>query len=186
MVIFLLFFLSSTLSASEIRVNGHSVHHPPPQIEDVARKHVTRFSQWQSNPDIKICNSAPVTIAQVKNALAWWEKRGYKFGYVFSSSCVENAHYGNIVISLADQKFNFDKNLGTTSVHHDLETKVIRWAQIFLTENVRERVLEHEIGHAIGWHHSTKLGHILYPSWQLGGWDDDGIKNSLNLTREHQ
>ena len=45
---------------------------------------------------------------------------------------------------LADQNFDFAKSYGTTTVRHNKTTKKIYWAQIFLPENVRERVLEHE------------------------------------------
>ena len=152
----------------------------------IQKDKIQKYAHWASKPDIKICDHAPVTIDEVKQALKWWEKKGYRFGYVFRSHCVEKAHYGNIVISLADQNFDFAKSYGTTTVRHNKTTKKIYWAQIFLPENVRERVLEHEIGHALGWHHSSQKGHILYPSWQLGGWGDAGLKNVLNLTREHQ
>ena len=189
MVFFLLYLFCNSVIASHVDINGKSgpIGYVHPDSIPIAKEHIEKFSHWKKRPDIKICDSAPVTVAQVKEALSWWEKRGYKFGYVFKSNCVETAHYGNIVISLAGQDFDFAGSYGTTSVRYNTTTKEIYWAQIFLVIKVRERVLEHELGHALGWHHSARKGHLLYPSWQLGGWDDDMLKvPPLNLTREHQ
>ena len=182
---FLLLLLSTPLIASDyFDYDKSPVRYVHPSYFEVKEDKIEKFANWKSKPDVKICNHAPVTIAQVKKALLWWEDLGYRFGYVYRSNCVENAHYGNIVISLAGQNFKFDKSYGSTTMHYDTDTRQAHWAQIFLPEKVRERVLEHEIGHALGWHHSAQKGHILYPSWQLGGWDSTGLKvPALNLNR---
>ena len=183
-MLFLFFIASNTLFGFDSFSNKSTVRYIHPSYFEIKEEKIEKFASWKSKPDVKICNHAPVTIDQVKNALAWWEDLGYKFGYVYRSSCVENAHYGNIVISLAGQDFDFNRSYGTTNLHYDTKTYVVHWAQIFLPEKVRERVLEHEIGHALGWHHSSKSGHILHPSWQRGGWNSLGLrKPALNLTR---
>ena len=184
MILFFLALCSILLASGNVNDNKALVRYVHPSYFEIKQDKIQKFANWSSKPDIKICHHAPVTILQVKAALKWWENLGYEFGYVYRSACIENANYGNIVISLAGQDFKFDKNYGTTNVHHDTKTGKTHWAQIFLPEKVRERVLEHEIGHALGWHHTTQKGHILYPSWQLGGWNSEGLEiSALNLTR---
>ena len=183
-MLFLFFLTGNILFGFDGFENKSTIRYIHPSYFDIKEEPVEKFATWKSKPDVKICNYAPVTVDQVKRALSWWEKLGYKFGYVYRSNCVENAHYGNIVISLAGQDFDFNRSYGTTNLHYDTSTGVVHWAQIFLPENVRERVLEHEIGHALGWHHSARTGHILHPSWQRGGWDSTGLRvPTLNLTR---
>jgi predicted Zn-dependent protease len=41
----------------------------------------------------------------------------------------------------------------------------------------KDRILEHEIGHALGWDHFNKRGHILHPRWESGGYLDDFVRN---------
>lgn len=184
MILFFLALCSLLLAAEHVDNTTVLVRYIHPSYFEVKKDKIEKFANWSSKPDIKICQHAPVTILQVKKAMKWWEDLGYEFGYIYRSHCVENAHYGNIVISLAGQDFKFDKNYGTTNVHHNITTGKTYWAQIFLPEKVRERVLEHEIGHALGWHHTTQKGHMLYPSWQLGGWNSAGLEiSALNLTR---
>jgi hypothetical protein len=167
-----------------LHANATPVYLNPQLAEDISSGMPNKFANWKSAPDIKICTHAPVTRRQVDYALAWWEQRGYRFGSIITSSCIEKHNYGFIVIDLIGQGFDIGKNLATTKIHHDKKTGEIRWVKIYLTEPVRERILEHEIGHALGWLHSAYRGHILFPTWQGGGWDDKGVENpSLNLTR---
>lgn len=144
----------------------------------------TQFAEWHLQPDIKVCTHAPIDFMQLNNAITWWKKRGYSFGVVIQSNCIETTHYGFIVIDLIGQGFDLQKSLATTKLHYNLKTKKINWAYIYLVSPVRTRILEHEFGHALGWHHSPKRKHIMYPTWQGGGWDDAGLKKpALNLTR---
>jgi len=39
-----------------------------------------------------------------------------------------------------------------------------------------ERVLEHEIGHALGWVHVGTRGHLMHPEWAKGGWNTFGLE----------
>ena len=40
----------------------------------------------------------------------------------------------------------------------------------------KDRVLEHEIGHALGWQHYRQRYHIMHPEWRYGGYDSYGIR----------
>ena len=156
----------------------------PTFVEDVSSGLPKKIAHWKSPPDIKICTNAPVTRWEVDAALSWWRQRGYRFGSIIESNCIEKHNYGFIVIDLIGQDFDIEKNLATTKIYHDLKTKEIHWVKIYLMQPTRERILEHEIGHALGWHHAALRGHLLFPSWQGGGWNDAGLSvPPLNLTR---
>jgi hypothetical protein len=177
-MLFLLLLCSLNISyASKVESNGASLL--ADKIALSSQPHISRFSFWAKIPNIKICNSSPASKDQVISAMQWWSKRGFKFGTIKYSNCISQKHPGFIVISLVGQGFDFSKSLGTTNVHHDKVTKEIYWSQIYIPDALKIRVLEHEIGHALGWSHSTIRGHLMYPTWQLGGWDDSGIKESL-------
>ncbi len=173
----LIFLTLTTASGTQVIIQQSST-------ENVSSGLPEKIAHWKSKPDIKICTSAPVSVDEVKHAIAWWQKRGYRFGSIIKSNCVENHHYGFIVIDLIGQDFDIRRDLATTKIHHDTKSKEIRWAKIYLTISVRERILEHEIGHALGWGHSAIRKHILFPTWQGGGWEDEGLEvPALNLTK---
>ena len=39
-----------------------------------------------------------------------------------------------------------------------------------------ETVLEHELGHALGYLHFNKINHVMNSKWTQGGWDTDGLE----------
>ena len=84
---------------------------------------------------------------------------------------------GYILIHLVTQEtFDPGDNLAVTHFYVDNDTREIHWAKIFLKPNVQERVLEHEMGHALGWMHTKQLGHLMHEKLIYGGWKDDGLK----------
>ena len=40
----------------------------------------------------------------------------------------------------------------------------------------RHRVLEHELGHALGWKHYPQSMHIMHPEWEKGGYYNNGMR----------
>ena len=83
----------------------------------------TQFAEWHLQPDIKVCTHAPIDFMQLNNAITWWKKRGYSFGVVIQSNCIETTHYGFIVIDLIGQGFDLQKSLATTKLHYNLKNK---------------------------------------------------------------
>jgi hypothetical protein len=51
-------------------------------------------------------------------------------------------------------------------------------AKIFILPKYarKARVLEHEVGHALGWKHYPQKFHIMHPTWQLSGYESRGLK----------
>ena len=49
------------------------------------------------------------------------------------------------------------------------------WAKVFFVKNKitkHPRIVEHELGHALGFRHLPTEGHMMHPVIPDGGWDD--------------
>ena len=112
-------------------------------------------------------------------AVRFWESLGYNFGGATTDSdpsCM-SPRYGEIIITLPESGFA-DKHLAATRIYTHNKTGAIVKASIFILPVYarKERVLEHEIGHALGWSHYNQKYHIMHPSWEYGGYEKYGLK----------
>jgi hypothetical protein len=143
---------------------------------------------WNGTPTVVVCEFSPVSRARVEKALSIWSRHGYKFlGPVYndtSSACIGESYLGVISISLNGQDFPDDK-LAVTRTYFSKDMHLIYGAKIQIKELAaeKERVLEHEIGHALGWHHFARKYHMMHPNWDHGGWDMIGLnyREQLNI-----
>ena len=140
----------------------------------------TRTHEWQMAPGITVCNNSGVHSYRVSQSVKYWERLGYKFDYIRyddSISCGE-PRYGEIIITLPNQEFDFGNHLASTRITISNKTKEIVKAKIFVfpkTAN-KERVIEHELGHALGWSHINQPFHIMNSNWHTGGHNSSGLK----------
>jgi hypothetical protein len=167
--------------SSEVSSNYQSMpafHKMPPLV-----------AKWDRPPTVIVCDIAPVEEWQLRSALAFWGRQNFKFGTVefkrnttaSTTACDSSAPVGHIVIHLAPKPAKENPSqkpttLAQTHFYVDNNTKKIRWAIIKLHTAPIERVLEHEIGHALGFLHYNKAGHLMHESQPLGGWDTDGLQ----------
>ena len=81
------------------------------------------------------------------------------------------------MIDLPDAGFDWNY-LARTRVYKLTETKEILWATIKIQQTAvtKPRVLEHEIGHALGWPHFGRRGHLMNALWQNGGYNTAGLQ----------
>ena len=141
-------------------------------------------SKWISPPHIRICDFSPVSVDRVNEAAQWWKDRGYLFSGVSEGGiwggCKKGKISGSITISLSGQSFNFSNHLGETKIYHTQSGAILQ-ANIEISHDSgdKDRVLEHEIGHALGWGHYRKHGHMMHPSYDMGGTNDDHIRHDL-------
>jgi hypothetical protein len=134
---------------------------------------------WEIEPTIRLCASTEILSSRLKRAIFYWEGAGYSFGEVTKdplSTCM-NARAGEIIITLPESGFR-DEHMASTRIYTDNHSGAIVKAKIcILPKNGRkDRVLEHEIGHALGWSHYRQKLHIMHPNWYLGGYDTTGIR----------
>jgi hypothetical protein len=146
---------------------------------------VQQEGKWVATPDILICHNGPVTPTRVESALRYWRKLGYTFGSVTQAlpgnrKCLEgDASYGTVTIDIPSQGFRFGTHLGTTRTYRYTATGEIFKARIEIIPawGKSERILEHELGHALGWKDVNSVGHIMNGVWSSGGFNSYGVKN---------
>jgi len=150
----------------------------------IVKKDLVQAGQWKRTPTVVICEHAPAGKDDVREAISWWNKRGYIFyhsiylrGSRTQEICNSPDPTGYITINPVTQEtFEAGDNLAVTHFYVDNDTREIHWAKIYLKPQVEKRVLEHELGHALGWMHTEKVGHLMNEKLIYGGWGDEGLK----------
>lgn len=137
---------------------------------------------WLGSPIVYVCPNTPISLARVSRAIRVWERLGYNIvgpiGGVDIPECFGDSYRrGAILIKLRGQTFNED-NLAMTRTYRITETREIIAAviQIQAFAPQRERVIEHEIGHAFGWNHFNRKLHLMHAIHNEGGWDTYGLR----------
>jgi len=137
-------------------------------------------SYWIFKPVIRVCNDLRISKSRVEKALGYWKRLGYSFEEVIyddgTTACIGKPIFGEIVLMGPDQQFDFNKLAMTrTTFIHD--GKEIAYAKILMPDKIatKERVLEHEIGHALGWKHTRRSYHLMNEIWERGGHDSTGL-----------
>ncbi len=146
--------------------------------------HPPRIGQWKYTPTVVVCSGAPVTVKAVEQAVVWWKLHGHPFfGTVGTDDplgkCQAEYPEGFITIHVGKQQmFTDGDELAETHFYVDEETQQISWAKVFLKSAPLERIVEHELGHALGFMHTMRAGHMMYPTWLRGGWGDRGLEST--------
>ena len=143
---------------------------------------VKTFGYWNYAPEVYNCQDSPYSEQEVISAIEFWQMQGFVFGYLHEShDCVLNPPSKGIMIETANRHTfsNYPSNLARTfTVYNGLNQIIFSDIQI-LTK--RDRVLEHELGHALGFRHYDKRQHIMNSIWQDGGWKTDGLFKNQKL-----
>lgn len=146
---------------------------------------ISKFSQkplrkykWENSPKIRLCQETEISLERVRRAVNYWERLGYEFGEIYLdrfSHCM-NPKDNEIAIVLPTQGIVDDK-MAATRIYTSKFTNEIIKAKIYILprSGKKERVLEHEIGHALGWQHYNRKNHIMHPNWWLGGHNSYGL-----------
>ena len=150
-----------------------AVENRPPQV-----------ATWTRAPTIIVCEYAPVSVIQIGSAVKFWEKLGYKFNQTQYkrdpiNKCLDKNPMGYILVHMVTDGIRLDNtSLAQTHFYVDNSTSTIDWAIIYMRADLRSTVLEHELGHALGFLHFNRINHIMNQKWEMGGWDTEGLKNS--------
>jgi hypothetical protein len=160
---------------------------PPIAIDALGNSLPKKPLYWNMTPSIIICDYAPVDRESVALAIKWWKDIGYNFYGPYTDAyhkqkCFANRPMGYVLITLVDGKSYNHSSLATTNIYSDKNNNEILWSVIMLKQGlVKERVLEHEIGHAIGWMHTNKKGNMMNHRLLNGGWSSEGLANLNDL-----
>lgn len=153
------------------------------EIQIVAHRNgVPLQSYWKEPPRIVICDRV-TAVWRVKAAVRFWENIGYSFGEVSEDpdplSCYSD-EFGVIKIQLPSTDEPMGNNMATTKTSRLVATGEALYSTIRIMphEAGKKLILEHELGHAIGWMHAQSYGHIMHPEYVSVGRETDGVKHS--------
>jgi len=136
-------------------------------------------ASWTVTPTVRICGATEVSTFRVAIALKYWEKLGYRFSDIATdpSPVCMDAKYGEILVTLPEAGFGGGQ-IASTKIYTHIKNNDIVKAKIFIMPRhaKKERVLEHEIGHALGWSHYNQKFHMMHPNWLLGGYASKGLR----------
>lgn len=150
-----------------------AVENRPPQV-----------ANWTRTPTIIVCEHAPITTTQIAAAVKFWERQGYKFNRIQykqdpMNKCADKSPEGYIIIHRVVAAIRLDDtSLAQTHFYVDNNTSTIDWAIIYMRSDLRPTVLEHELGHALGFLHFNRINHLMNQKWEMGGWDTEGLRNN--------
>jgi hypothetical protein len=144
------------------------------------------MGKWTAIPNVIVCKDSPATLQAIEKAAKWWRARGHWFNIMdldqhdWAKKICENVWdswpSGHIVITELTEDMEKEKHdIGLTYVGKIPETNEMRWAKIFFVKGKiakNPRIIEHELGHALGYRHLPTEGHMMHPVIPDGGWDD--------------
>ena len=156
--IFSLLFLVSHTAPPE-QPSGMPVFEP---VAFGSSKVPVQEGKWQMIPTVYVCPNAPVSKSRVERAMNIWKRHGFETNGPIMNSTTPACLNGTYSFG------NFDK-----TTHEVLGARIEikeKWAN-------KDRVLEHEFGHAFGWKHYARRYHLMHPIHDVGGWDMTGLRN---------
>jgi hypothetical protein len=148
------------------------IHNAPSQV-----------ASWGLTPTVIVCRYAPINQRQIIKAVNVWKSLGHRFystqyKHDPMNKCLMEQPEGYIVIHLVTAGIGMeDTALAQTHFYVDNITNKILYAKIYMRSDVRETVLEHELGHALGFLHFNKINHLMNEKWMMGGWDVEGLEH---------
>jgi len=117
----------------------------------------------------------------VEEALQFWRALGYEFGTVIYNDhtdwCYGTSYLGSIVIMPNQVPFNSKALAQTKRIAYN---NLVVGAKIEIRADSYDRplLLEHELGHALGWPHFNVTGHIMHRALEKTGKNALGLKRS--------
>lgn len=157
--------------------------HRKDQEEISFKKNPKLGSYWLTPPVIKVCKNSGVKKHRILRAISYWNRLGYEISYAGNESeqqCISGARNGIITVLIVNTDIQMGNNLAMTRTFKDTRTNQNVKAEIYIYPHIADRplVLEHEIGHALGWSHCNSSYHIMNREITFTGHGSRGVRYS--------
>lgn len=127
-------------------------------------------------PVLLVCPDAQVSVERVREAVAWTEGEGARWGGVVPDACDIAPQYGEVQIRYLPPEVGV---AGLTVINHSYGLAVSGILGVVDDYATGSWVLEHELLHAQGLEHHSMTEHVMHRSVEGGGWRTDGIRDAL-------
>jgi len=192
-IISLAAFLSCTtnensVQTAEVLLSGDyllNIEHSSVEQASFFGGEIIKRANWPFIPDIIICDEMRISRTRIEQALKFWENLGYKFGEIITMNCPANEQFlGSIYIMPPQHGYDFAMLSNTHTAYALFQggTKKIvgAWIEMPSPNINRERILEHEIGHTLGFQHTVEKYHMMNKDDRFGGDGSAGLNIALH------
>tara|TARA_Y100000593_G_C4229348_1_gene296136 strand:+ start:295 stop:861 length:567 start_codon:yes stop_codon:yes gene_type:complete len=136
-------------------------------------------ANWKAAPIVRICSKNPAYWKRVDNAIAFWKSLGHEFASVNYGDDTQWC-YGNTMITsivIKEDIFFDPRTFGETMTMTMGDSVIGARIKIKSGHFVDPYILEHELGHALGYKHIKCGGHIMDGHTDTLGDSTRGLQN---------
>jgi len=130
---------------------------------------------WENPPNIVNCYGKEFSEQSIKRAMTYWTRKGEKFGFYEhrppKNLCDKKYIPGFIILKKVKKRdVHINETALAATIRQTSFLNIISSIIYYKEENYKLHLLnEHELGHALGYAHVKKAGHIMHPSFSLMG-----------------
>ena len=146
---------------------------------DVLCPRPKQTASWKASPIVRICSKSVKDWRRVEVALNFWRSLGHEFGVVKYGDttpwCLGHEMIFSIVIK--EESFYDPRTFGETITKTMGDSVIGSVVTIRKDHLLQPHILEHEIGHALGYKHIQCPGHTMHNYTNSIGNHTKGLQN---------
>ena len=169
LIIFLLFFSPSTdidrkAVPDDSAIRDYFYHNNLYTVSDRHRyRHQDLNSYWATSPAVRVCENSGA--------------RKSRSRIIYDDNCPFTPAEGEITITIVTNEISLGQNLAVTRSSWYTESRQNLKSIIYVMPSTANRplLLEHELGHALGWRHKSQSYHVMNPDYDRLGHRSAGV-----------